>query len=157
MQRADMAMYVAKGTRSGSEVYDATGMRPDPLAVVGDLRRGLSDGELGVLYQPKVDLLTGEVRGAEALVRWEHPLRGLVLPSQLRRARRAHRPHPPAHAARARHRARPGRASGDRAGLDMTVAVNVSMRSLLDRGAARGRRGAAEEVGRPGLARSPSS
>ncbi|HEV2812642.1 MAG TPA: diguanylate cyclase, partial [Solirubrobacteraceae bacterium] len=80
MQRADMAMYAAKGTRSGHELFDVAGGRPDPLAVVGDLRRGMSDGELGVLYQPKVDLMTGEVRGAEALVRWEHPLRGLVLP-----------------------------------------------------------------------------
>ena len=132
MQRADMAMYVAKGGRHGHQLFDAAGGRPDPLAVVGDLRRGMSDGELGVLYQPKVDLRTGEVRGAEALVRWEHPLRGLVLPDSFV----GHAEHTGLIRPLTLHvldtaleQARDWR----RAGLDMTVAVNLSMRSLLDR------------------------
>src|SRR3712207_3119454 len=131
MQRADSAMYAAKTTRSGQELFDAAS-RPDPLAVVGDLRRGMSDGELGVLYQPKVDLRTGEVRGAEALVRWEHPLRGLVLPSSFV----GHAEHTGLIRPLTLHvleaaltQVRDWRA----AGLDMTVAVNLSMRSLLDR------------------------
>ncbi|HEX2086999.1 MAG TPA: EAL domain-containing protein [Solirubrobacteraceae bacterium] len=133
MQRADMAMYVAKGTRSGHELYDATGTaRTDPLAVVGDLRRGMSDGELGVLYQPKVDLRTGQVRGAEALVRWEHPLRGLVLPSSFV----GHAEHTGLIRPLTMHvlgTALAQVAKWRRGGLDMTVAVNLSMRSLLDR------------------------
>ena len=132
MQRADMAMYVAKGTRSGHELFDEAGSRPDPLAVVGDLRRGLSHGEVGVVYQPKVVLATGELSGVEALVRWDHPSRGIVLPSSF--------------VGHAEHTGliRPltmlvlDEALGQvvewrRAGLDLTVAVNLSMRSVLDR------------------------
>jgi diguanylate cyclase (GGDEF)-like protein len=132
MQRADVAMYAAKGTRSGRELFDVAGGRPDPLAVVGDLRRGMSDGELGVLYQPKVDLATGEVRGAEALVRWDHPLRGLVLPGSFV----GHAEHTGLIRPLTMHvlDAALGQvADWRRAGLDMTVAVNLSMRSLLDR------------------------
>src|SRR3712207_1594863 len=79
MQRADVAMYAAKGSRSGHELYvRERDDRPDPLALVGDLRRAMDDGELAVVYQPKVDLLTGAVSGVEALARWDHPSRGLV-------------------------------------------------------------------------------
>jgi EAL domain-containing protein (putative c-di-GMP-specific phosphodiesterase class I) len=92
----------------------------------------MSDGELGVLYQPKVDLLTGEVRGAEALVRWEHPLRGLVLPSSFV----SHAEHTGLIRPLTMHvldAAVSQVASWRRSGLDLTVAVNLSMRSLLDR------------------------
>ena len=133
MQRADMAMYVAKGTRSGHELYDEAGeLRPDPLAVVGDLRRALSDGELGVVYQPKIDLATGTIKGAEALVRWRHPHRGLVLPASFV----GHAEHTGLIRPLTLHvlDAALGQV-GDwrRAGLDIKVAVNLSMRSLLDR------------------------
>ena len=43
------------------------------LALLGELRRAISDDELVLHYQPTLDLRTGEVRGAEALVRWQHP------------------------------------------------------------------------------------
>src|SRR3712207_9580866 len=49
-------------------------------ALVGDLRRAMNDDELAVVYQPKADLRTGAVRGVEALVRWEHPDRGMLGP-----------------------------------------------------------------------------
>ncbi|HVF05134.1 MAG TPA: EAL domain-containing protein [Frankiaceae bacterium] len=82
MQRADVAMYQAKETRSGIETYDP---ERDPhstqrLSLFGQLRRAIEDGELVLHYQPKVDLSTGLVAGVEALVRWEHPQRGLLLP-----------------------------------------------------------------------------
>jgi diguanylate cyclase (GGDEF)-like protein len=132
MQRADMAMYVAKGTRSGSELFDAEGSRPDPLAVVGDLRRGLSHGELGVVYQPKVDLVTGEVRGVEALVRWDHPSRGVVLPSSfVGHAEHTGLIRPLTMKVLDEALAQVGRWSA--AGLELSVAINLSMRSLLDR------------------------
>ena len=82
MQRADVAMYQAKETRSGIETYDP---ERDPhstqrLSLFGQLRRAIEDDELVLHYQPKVDLSTGHVAGVEALVRWEHPDRGLLPP-----------------------------------------------------------------------------
>ena len=130
IQRADVAMYVAKGKELFlSERED----RPDPLALVGDLRRAMDDGELAVVYQPKVDLLTGEVRGVEALVRWEHPSRGLVLPASFV----GHAEHTGLIRPLTIHVLEAALAQvGDwhRAGLDLKVAVNLSVRNLLDRG-----------------------
>ena len=82
MQRADVAMYQAKETRSGIETYDP---ERDPhstarLSLFGQLRRAIEDDELVLHYQPKVDLASGNVVGVEALVRWEHPDRGLLPP-----------------------------------------------------------------------------
>ena len=82
MQRAEVAMYHAKEQRSGIETYDSD---RDPhstqrLSLFGQLRRAIEDGELVLHYQPKVDLKTGQVAGVEALVRWEHPERGLLAP-----------------------------------------------------------------------------
>jgi EAL domain-containing protein (putative c-di-GMP-specific phosphodiesterase class I) len=50
--------------------------------LVGELQRGLGKGELVVFYQPKVDALTGALIGVEALVRWQHPTRGLLPPGR---------------------------------------------------------------------------
>jgi diguanylate cyclase (GGDEF)-like protein len=83
MQRADVAMYLAKQRRSGVERYVAELDRNSPsrLALFGDLRRGLDRGELELHYQPKVNLADRRVVGMEALVRWQHPERGVVPPS----------------------------------------------------------------------------
>jgi diguanylate cyclase len=82
LQRADIAMYVAKAQDLGVFVYDpaADGHSPSKLALLGDLRRALDRAELVLHYQPKIAISTGEVVGAEALVRWQHPERGLILP-----------------------------------------------------------------------------
>jgi diguanylate cyclase (GGDEF)-like protein len=83
LRRADAAMYWAKVQgKGGYEVYDAgmlegSGRR---LQVRTELERALSDGDLRVHYQPIVDLRSGEVRGVEALVRWEHRERGWIMP-----------------------------------------------------------------------------
>ena len=84
LQRADVAMYVAKEQNLGVFAYDpqADAHSPERLAVLGDLRRGLDRGELFLHYQPKVSLSSGETVGAEALVRWAHPDRGTVAPDQ---------------------------------------------------------------------------
>ena len=85
LRHADAAMYWAKVQgKGGYEVYDAgmlegSGRR---LQVRTELERALADGDLRVHYQPIVDLATGAVHGAEALVRWEHPERGWILPSE---------------------------------------------------------------------------
>jgi predicted signal transduction protein with EAL and GGDEF domain len=83
LQRADVAMYEAKRTRTGHEVYlperDHHSRRR--LELLGELRDGLALGQLVLHYQPKAEIATGEVRGVEALVRWVHPRRGLLMPA----------------------------------------------------------------------------
>jgi diguanylate cyclase (GGDEF)-like protein len=82
MQRADVAMYLAKQRRSGVERYvaDLDRNSPSRLAVFGDLRRALDRGELELHYQPKVYLDDWRVAGMEALIRWRHPVRGMLTP-----------------------------------------------------------------------------
>jgi len=82
LQRADIAMYVAKHQKRGVAAYDPVhdDHSPERLSLLGELRRGLERGELFLQYQPKVDLATGNLAGVEALVRWQHPERGLVPP-----------------------------------------------------------------------------
>jgi diguanylate cyclase (GGDEF)-like protein len=82
LRKADLAMQAAKKRRSGSMVYSAEcdPYNPRGLVLLGELRRALEGGQLVLHYQPKVDLKSGSVIGAEALVRWRHPKRGLVPP-----------------------------------------------------------------------------
>jgi len=82
MQHADVAMYVAKTQHLGASAYDPAvdGHSASKLAIVGDLRRALEGDELVLYYQPKVSISSGDLVGAEALVRWKHPRDGLVLP-----------------------------------------------------------------------------
>lgn len=82
LQHADVAMYVAKQERRGVVVYDPVndGHSPERLSLLGQLRRGIERGELLLHYQPKIDLRTRKLTGVEALVRWQHPDRGLVQP-----------------------------------------------------------------------------
>ncbi len=83
IRRADLAMYSAKARGKGRlEIYDAAlGDRArDRLEVRTDLRRALADGELEMYFQPIVDLADRRTVGAEALMRWKHPVKGLVEP-----------------------------------------------------------------------------
>ncbi|MDJ0770985.1 MAG: sensor domain-containing phosphodiesterase [Ilumatobacter sp.] len=84
MRRADIAMYNAKWQRTGVEYYrDEIDRRtPARLSMLGDLRTAIEANELDVVYQPKLDLRTGHLVGAEALVRWEHSTRGVVAPAE---------------------------------------------------------------------------
>jgi len=83
LRHADLAMYVAKEKgRARWEMFDATAAPHvvDRLELEGDLWRALDNGELQVHYQPEIDLQTGTVVAAEALVRRLHPRRGLLEP-----------------------------------------------------------------------------
>jgi EAL domain-containing protein (putative c-di-GMP-specific phosphodiesterase class I) len=84
LQRADVAMYLAKERRTGVESYSIGADRRSgaPASLLGDLRRGLEHGELELHYQPKVSLAGGRTCGMEALLRWRHPQRGMVLPGE---------------------------------------------------------------------------
>ncbi len=84
MRRADIAMYNAKWQRSGVEHYrDEIDRRtPARLSMLGDLRAAIQTEELDVVFQPKLDLASGAIVGAEALVRWNHHTRGVVAPSE---------------------------------------------------------------------------
>jgi diguanylate cyclase (GGDEF)-like protein len=92
--RADAAMYVAKGDNSGVELF-----RPEYLAaldegsqrdhkskrrlgLVDDMQRAVENGELDLVFQPQVNLASGQPVGAEALVRWNHPIEGAVKPDE---------------------------------------------------------------------------
>ena len=82
LRKADLAMYRAKSSRSGHHVF--VGADDDHgdsrLRMMEDLRGALSSDELVLHYQPKIELGTGRVHGVEALVRWQHPSRGLLPP-----------------------------------------------------------------------------
>jgi predicted signal transduction protein with EAL and GGDEF domain len=81
---ADVAMYAAKDSKTALVVYRPDMQTQDStrLVLLGDLRRALdANDQLFLQYQPKVSLRLGELRGVEALVRWNHPTRGLVSPA----------------------------------------------------------------------------
>ena len=82
LRRADVAMYAAKDAHSRVEVYqpqldEANRTR---LETIQDLDAALVNRQFVLHYQPKIDVETGAVFGAEALVRWEHPTRGMLYP-----------------------------------------------------------------------------
>jgi diguanylate cyclase len=84
LRHADIAMYRAKAQRTGHSVFLLTGEEVDGLdrlRMMEDLRAAISDRHLSLHYQPKVDASTYQVVGVEGLVRWNHPTRGLLMPS----------------------------------------------------------------------------
>ena len=84
LRRAETALRCAKANSRGSHCFYAVEMSTaaeERLALENDLRRALETGELELHYQPKVDIATGRIRSAEALIRWRHPTRGLVSPA----------------------------------------------------------------------------
>lgn len=103
LKHADLAMYAAKRSQHGGVAAYTTDMQlidvreVDPprdrdiaprrngsagLQLFAQLRRAIDHGELSLVYQPKFTVATGQMTGVEALVRWEHPERGLMLPGE---------------------------------------------------------------------------
>jgi diguanylate cyclase len=84
IQRADVAMYLAKGNHAGVMRYDPQQDHYDAahLALGVELQRAIDLGELVLFYQPQASLLDGRIEAVEALVRWVHPERGLIYPDE---------------------------------------------------------------------------
>jgi diguanylate cyclase (GGDEF)-like protein len=103
LKQADLAMYAAKRSQHGGVAAFTADMQlidlgeVDPprdrdiaprrngsagLQLFAQLRRAIDHGDLSLVYQPKFTVATGQMAGVEALVRWEHPERGLLLPGQ---------------------------------------------------------------------------
>ena len=82
LRRADVAMYQAKATRSGAVLYDvhSDDFSRNKLQLAEELRKAIPEGQLVLYYQPQIDAATQRVCGVEALVRWQHPQRGLMQP-----------------------------------------------------------------------------
>ncbi len=84
LQRADVAMYLAKREHLGYAVYepDQDQHSVEFLTLKSELRKAIKNKQLVLNYQPVIDMKSGRVNGVEALARWNHPERGLLLPDE---------------------------------------------------------------------------
>jgi diguanylate cyclase (GGDEF)-like protein len=84
LRHADAAMYAAKRTNIGVAVYQPRihERREEELSLLSELRQAIDQGELTLYYQPKVAVGDGRTTGAEALVRWRHPTKGMIPPDR---------------------------------------------------------------------------
>lgn len=132
---ADTAMYVAKDTKLGHAFYDASvdTRASKRLALIGELRRAIDEDELVLHYQPKLAVRSGRVLGVEALVRWQDPERGLVMPDEFIPAARETSIIKAVTQRVLELAARQWRAWADE-GRSLPVAVNLSKRDLVDPG-----------------------
>lgn len=135
LQRAELAMYEAKRRQCGFMLAEEVGPGPLPehLSLIGEMRDALDKREFILHYQPKLDLASGRATGAEALLRWQHPERGLVPPGRfIPFAERTGfiREITPWLLGEVAAQAAAWRAQG----LDLVVSANLSARDLLDPG-----------------------
>jgi EAL domain-containing protein (putative c-di-GMP-specific phosphodiesterase class I) len=81
---ANAAIHSAKPTSGGYVMYSGTQERENArrLSLMSDLHRAISNDELVLYCQPKVDVKTGSVCGVETLIRWQHPLKGMISPTE---------------------------------------------------------------------------
>ncbi len=134
LQRADMAMYAAKRRIGGVRLFEADmdTHSPERLQLLGELRLALHRRELVLHFQPQVSLPSGRCVGFEALVRWQHPTRGMVPPDDfiaLAEGTGLIEPLTRYVLALALEQCALWRAAGHD---DLPVAVNVSARNLLE-------------------------
>jgi diguanylate cyclase (GGDEF)-like protein len=133
LQHADIAMYAAKRGHLGVALYDPTSDENGvaKLSATGELRNAIDNGELELHYQPKLRVADRTLGGVEALVRWRHPVRGLLSPDEFIPVAEHGgliRPLTEVVLTAALEQHRSWRADG----LLLPVAVNVSAGSLLD-------------------------
>lgn len=84
MRRASAAMHQTRPARGGYAIYSGGQEKENTrrLALMGELHRAIHEDELRLYCQPKVDFASSRVCGAEALVRWQHPHRGMISPTE---------------------------------------------------------------------------
>jgi diguanylate cyclase (GGDEF)-like protein len=85
LKSADMALYHSKGAGKGTYTFYSNAMGEAVLKKVGiqnDLHKAIEDSEFTLYYQPIIDLQTGRLTGLEALIRWQHPVKGLIAPDK---------------------------------------------------------------------------
>jgi diguanylate cyclase (GGDEF)-like protein/PAS domain S-box-containing protein len=133
LRHADVAMYGAKEEKGGFAFYEKSRNEADParLTLVSELRRAIEQRELVLYYQPKAQLSSGAVQSVEALLRWNHPTRGLVGPDEfipLAQQTGLIKPLTLFVLDEALTQCR----AWERAGITLGVAVNLSVRNLLD-------------------------
>jgi diguanylate cyclase (GGDEF)-like protein/PAS domain S-box-containing protein len=133
IQRADVAMYVAKQDNRSHAFYEETTDAHDPirLTLVGELRKAIEERQLVVHFQPKASLVDGTVASAEALVRWVHPVRGLIPPDEFIPQAQETALMKPLTLYVLDEALRNVCAWRD-AGLDLAVSVNLATRNLID-------------------------
>jgi diguanylate cyclase (GGDEF)-like protein/PAS domain S-box-containing protein len=133
LRHADAAMYSAKEEKSGYAFFDGSRNESDParLTLVSELRRAIEQRELVLYYQPKAALTNGAVDSVEALLRWNHPTRGLVGPDEfIPLAQQTGLIKPLT--LFVLDEALAQCCTWQRAGMTLGVAINISIRNLLD-------------------------
>lgn len=153
LQHADIAMYAAKRGHRRIVTYsdDLDPMGADVLALVSELRSAIADGQLSLVFQPKVHMDKRQVKSVEALVRWRHPQRGLVMPSVFVPLAERFGLIGPLTVWVVEEAVRQCRAWAD-AGHYLSVAINVSQANLTDPELGTALRGALERHGVPASA-----
>ena len=84
LKRAETAMYEAKkNTRGTSQFYTASmgNASKEALSIENDIHKAMKNNELSIYYQPQLDIKSNKIIGAEALVRWKHPIKGFISPA----------------------------------------------------------------------------
>ena len=133
LQHADIAMYQAKANETGCAFYDPCEDANDSahLTLAAELRRAISERELVVHYQPKVNISSKRTESVEALVRWQHPSEGLLFPDRfIPIAQHSELIKPLTLYVIEESLAQCARWHAE--GIDLTVSVNLSTRNLLD-------------------------
>lgn len=133
LQHADEAMYDAKMSDHSVRRYSITRTtNHGRLALLGELERAIIDCEVGVHYQPKVDLASRRVVGVEALARWDHARLGMIMPNEFVPLAEQTELMAP-FTARVLSESLAQCAVWQRLGMSFSIAVNVSARNLQDR------------------------
>jgi diguanylate cyclase len=133
LSRAEIAMYAAKDTNSGSVIYNSSldVANEDNLSLISEIREAVEKNQLSLYVQPKIDLITGKTISVEALVRWQHPERGLVFPDMFipfaEQTGHVRKISMWMLAEAARYAAK-----WQQGGMDVSLAVNLSARDLID-------------------------